>query len=359
MIKYIKNKILLIVLIYLSAFMLISPQKSITAVISSIELCGKVIIPTLFPFIFCSNLFISLGAPRMISRYLSPFTYRIFGVSGGGTLALILGMLCGYPIGAVCVSSLYKNGECSKNEAERLISYCNNAGPMFVISAVGVGILSNYKAGITLYLIQIFSALIYGVFLKFFRKENSSRNLYPSHDENNIEECVLDIGNGITQSIETIFKICGFIIIFSVITAAIPDSAYKPYISAFLEISAGIKALVDTNLNQFTLPLISAFLSFSGISVLAQVSAVVSPLKLSLKHYIIGKSIQGTISFTITFILMKAFPNSVPAFSSYTTLMYYVPTEKELIYSSLITIIFAVLVVLLLTVIAKISEKFD
>ena len=349
-----KNKIFTVLVIYLSAFMLICPEKSIGAVNSSITLCGKVVIPSLFPFIFCGNLLISLGFPRVVSRILSPYTYKLFGVSGGGTVALILGMLCGYPMGAVCVKSLYDKGELSKNEAERLLSYSNNAGPVFIISVVGVSLLSNYKTGLLLYFIHITVSLLFGLILRFFIKENSSRDLYPSRDE----KCdfILDLGNSITESVETIFKICGFIIIFSVITSAIPDNILKPYITAFLEISAGIKELC-VNQNSFTLPLISAFLSFSGISVLAQVSAVAKSL--SLKYYIWGKLIQSIISFSLTYVLTRLFPNALPVYSPEITMLYHIPTEKELIYSSLITVIFGLIVVLILAIIGKIADKHE
>ncbi len=334
--------------------MLISPEKSTSAVGSSLNLCGKAIIPSLFPFIFCGNLLISLGLPRITGRILSPYTTKLFGISGGSTVALILGLLCGYPMGAVCVKALYENGEISKNEAERLISYSNNAGPVFVISVVGVSYLSSYKTGVLLYLIHISTSLLYGFILKYYRKENSSRYLYPSRDE----KCdyILDLGNSITESIETIFKICGFIIVFSVITSAIPDNIFKPYITAFLEISAGIKEICVKQ-NTFTLPLVSAFLSFSGISVLAQVLAVTKGL--SLKHYIWGKIIQSIISFLLTYVFIRVFPKALTVFSSEVTILYHIPTERELIYSSLITIIFGFLVVLLLCLIGKIADRFE
>ncbi len=349
-----KNKIFIILLIYLSAFMLICPIKSINAVNTSISICGKVIIPSLFPFIFCSNLLISLGFPRLAGRFLSPYTRKIFGISGGGTVALILGMLSGYPMGAVCVKSLYEKGELSKNEAERLLSYSNNAGPVFIISAVGVSLLSSYKTGVLLYLIHITTSLLYGFILKFIKEENSSRYLYPSRDE----KCdyILDLGNSITESIETIFKICGFIIIFSVITSAIPENILKPYITAFLEISAGIKELCVKQ-NDFTLPLISAFLSFSGISVLAQVSAVARGL--SLKYYIGGKLMQGFISFSLTYFIVKLFPKAMPVFSLEKTILYHIPTEKDLIYSGLITVVFGFIVILLLAILGKFANKFE
>ena len=257
-------------------------------------------------------------------------------------------------MGAICVSSLYEKGELSKNEAEMLLAYSNNAGPVFIISAIGVSLLSNYKTGVILYLIHITTSLFYGLILKYFKKENSSRFLYPSRDEKN--EYLLDLGNTITKTIESTFKICGFIVIFSVITSAIPDSVFKPYITAFLEISAGIKE-ISIKENTFTLPLISAFLSFSGVSVMAQVSAVTKGL--SLKHYIIGKSIQACLSFLFTYIIMLIFPEVLPVFSPDTTLFYHIPTERELIYSSLITIIFGVLAILLLGLIGKIADRFD
>lgn len=57
---------------------------------------------------------------------------------GSGAFALAMGITSGYPVGAKVASDLYKDKLCSKIEAERLISFTNSSGPLFVIGAIGV-----------------------------------------------------------------------------------------------------------------------------------------------------------------------------------------------------------------------------
>ena len=44
-------------------------------------------------------------------------------------------------------SELYANNYISKTEAERLLAFCNNSGPLFILGSVGIAIYSNIKYG--------------------------------------------------------------------------------------------------------------------------------------------------------------------------------------------------------------------
>ena len=78
-------KLLLIVCVtYMAAAMIILPSKTMGAAETALLLCGNAVIPSLFPFIFCANIFISLGAAELAGRYLSGAMRPLFGVSGAG-----------------------------------------------------------------------------------------------------------------------------------------------------------------------------------------------------------------------------------------------------------------------------------
>lgn len=349
--------LIIICLIYLSAFMIISPTRSIESAEKSLFICGRIVIPTLFPFIFCANMFIALGLARIMSNYISKIMYPVFGVSGAGGLALVLGITSGYPVGASCAATLYKMGECSKTEAERLLTFCNNSGPMFIIGAIGVGMLKSYKIGIIFYIIHIISSLICGVIFKKYGKVQQSNELPGSRYESNIRSLSSDIANALNISIDTILKICGFVIIFAVFTSILPDTNYKKYIYAFIEITGGINELIANGIRPVTFPFISAFLSFSGLSVLAQVSSIITPAGLSIKPYIIGKSIQSVISFILTYLFFSFFPVSIDAFSYNKEYNVFIFTAEELIFKSLITVIICVVFITALIIVSKISYK--
>ncbi len=130
---------------YLICVMITNPAACISAAKEALRLCAEVVIPSLFPFFVCSNLLIGLGGARVLSRYLSRWMRPLFGIPGAGALAVVLGVVSGYPVGADCVAELYASGECTKTEAERMLAFCNNSGPLFVMGAIGVGMLNNPK----------------------------------------------------------------------------------------------------------------------------------------------------------------------------------------------------------------------
>lgn len=57
---------------------------------------------------------------------------KVLGVSAAGAYAVIVGALCGYPVGAKITSDLYENHQISESEAKYLLTFTNHASPVFV-----------------------------------------------------------------------------------------------------------------------------------------------------------------------------------------------------------------------------------
>jgi hypothetical protein len=83
--------------------------------------------------------------------------------------AFALGIIGGYPVGAKTAISLYQKKLCTKEEAERLLGFCNNSGPAFILGVVGVGVFSSSRIGILLYLVHIFSSITVGFLFRFYK----------------------------------------------------------------------------------------------------------------------------------------------------------------------------------------------
>lgn len=338
--KNIKKNILLILITYMTVLMIIEPQRAINAAEKAIKLCESTVIPSLMPFIFCSNMFIELGAGSVLGSVLSRVSRPLFGVPGSGGIAILLGLVSGYPIGAVCASSLYEKGECTKAEAERLLAFCNNSGPMFVIGTIGLAMARNYKLGIFLYLIHIASAIFTGFIFKYYKRTNKSRSLPPALDSSAISDTVLDFGFVIAKSIDTIIKICALVVLFAVFCELLPVDS--PYVYAFFEITGGINEIFKQGGN---LPIVSMFLAFSGISVIVQVVSVIAPSGLSVFPYICGKLMQSAIAFVLSLLTNKFMP-SITIFNGYTQIIHNTPSfnlSASLIALAIFTTLFALI----------------
>lgn len=356
--SYLTRGMLFASIIYMASAMIISPESSICAAKSALNICAEIVIPTLFPFIFCGNMLIALGAARIAGRFFSKAMYPLFGVSGEGALAFVLGIISGYPVGAVCAASLYSSGECSKTDAEKLLAFCNNSGPMFIIGSVGTGMLGNYKLGVFLYIVHILSAVICGMIFKNYQRGGAEKVLPPAREDADLKSAVLDIGAAVVKSVNTILLICGFVIVFSVFTRALPNFFLRDYLYAIFEITGGLASLLKGASTKI-LPLVSFFTAFSGLSVLAQVYAVIKPFGLSIKPYFTGKLLQGIIAFILTFFAMLITPIEEEALCQTFNPLFFQTSPQSLFIYSGISIGYLVIAATIVAAIFKVYNYYN
>ncbi len=290
--------------------LIIYPDTVINSAISAMSTCINVLFPTLFPFFVLSKIFIKSGGANMLGKIFNPFMRPVFGINGNGASAFILGILCGYPIGAKTAVDLYKNSYISKKEAENLICFSNNSGPLFIIGAIGIGMLSSKPAGIFLYTIHILSAITMGIILKFTLPEQ--KNIKPSKS-NIISKNIFT--SSVEESMQTIINVFAYVIFFGIIMA-ICEGAYlflpienllsifnintavsDSIICSFFEITTGIKKLSATdNALSLKLILVSFMLGWSGLSIHFQTKSVLENFDFSFIKYLSVKFTQGIIA---------------------------------------------------------------
>ena len=162
-------------------FVLITASSQVIVCASEgLRLCGELIVPSLFPFFVDSLLLGKLGFPEALGRCLSPLTRRLFHVSGKGATALFIGLTGGYPMGAAYLAELLERGEISPRETERLLGFCNNSGPAFLVGAIGAGVFDSAKAGHLLYIAHIQAALASGILLRSGNAPDEEHPLPPA-----------------------------------------------------------------------------------------------------------------------------------------------------------------------------------
>ena len=247
------------------------PVQSREAAKNALILCSDVLIPSIFPFLVCSNILVSLGAADKISKYAGKITRPLFSVGGSGALPIVLGFLSGYPCGAATVCSLYKNGSLTKNEANRLLAFSNNSGPLFIISAVGLGIFSSTSAGVILYVSHVLGAILCGIIFSFFAKKQESGTQQFAASAINSE-------NSISRAAESMLSLCGTVVFFSVVLSILRQSGVISFLTSFLcrlGLSTENAELFSCGLFEITtalfssasksIPCAAAVISFGGI----------------------------------------------------------------------------------------------
>ena len=127
-------------LLLLGGFLLYFPREASEGALSGLILSFKTVLPALFPYFVLSGLAVRLGTAGIPGRPFGRIMERLFHLPGGCAPALLLGLLGGYPVGARTGAELYASGRCSRSELSRLLSFCCNGGPGFILGFLGSGI---------------------------------------------------------------------------------------------------------------------------------------------------------------------------------------------------------------------------
>lgn len=334
-----KNYIIPFIFIVFTVGLVLFSNSNLVAAKKGLNLWANSVVPSLLPFFIATELLSSTNVVYILGKLFNPFMKPLFNVRGEGSFALLMGLISGYPTGAKIACSFRQNGICSKEECERLLSFTNNSGPLFIIGTVGISMFGNTTIGLLLFITHILACITVGIIFRFW-KYRSSLNLvnnvsYPNHDlSRNIGLLDLGeiIGNSITNSISTILMIGGFVVLFSVVisilnvshllqlcggiispfleTLSIPQSLTVPILTCFLEITNGINAISNVHLKSISINIVltSFFLGFGGLSVMLQVFSIIAKSDLSPKSYVIGKLLHGIISAFYTYLLIYFVP---------------------------------------------------
>ena len=270
-------------------------------------MCFEIIIPSLFPFFVCSGLLIYSGFGTVVAGYAKHIMRPLFNVAPAGAVAFVLGIISGFPSGAVCARDLYKCGNLSKAEAERLLSFCNNSGPLFIIGSIGTAIYAKPIYGVMLYLIHIISSVIVGIVFRNYGKHR--HNSPPTHVNTNEISIPQTVSVSLDMASKNILTVCFSIIFFSAIAqTALELLPLSPVLDALTsglcEFSTGVLKVsgLEEGIAE-KLILTSLIVGFSGLSVHLQVMSVTADSGLSLKPYIIGKCLHGIVATLITAVI--------------------------------------------------------
>lgn len=296
---------------------LLGYSKAVSAAITqALNLCVQVLLPSLFPFFVLSSMLISLGVVQRLSLVLEkPFRW-LFGLSGIFGASFLLGAAGGYPVGAKTVTALYRQGQCSQQEAEKALCFCNNAGPAFLISAVGSALLHDRRVGFKLYGIHLLSALMIGI---LNRENNIGVKCYGITAKSTQKASVSSLFlRAVTDSFSSFINVSAFVLIFAVISAilqqlplshslkALPGGGILWYglLSGILELTSGVSHLAQGNLpSAILLPSLSFLCGWGGFSVQFQTISLLQESGLSCRQYLKSKLLQGILAALITGIL--------------------------------------------------------
>ena len=210
--KRILNLIIISVLSLFLCVLITNPEVCQNGTFNGILLCGRVIIPALFPFTTCVVFIINSGVCNKL-RKISKITEFLNHLPAELFFIFIFSLMSGYPTGANLLNTALNNGNIKPKTAEKMLYFCVNAGPAFIISAVGCGILHSKALGVILVLSHTFSAFL----LMFISNLLSPCEIDSKPIKTEEMHPVDNFINSVFIASKNVLNICSVVILFSFI----------------------------------------------------------------------------------------------------------------------------------------------
>lgn len=280
----------------------------------ALQLWFERMIPSLFPFMVLSGLILRLNLGQLFALPLYPVLGRLYRISKTMCTTLFMGFFFGFPLGAKCVAEAYELKQLSKPQAQFLLSFCNNIGPVYLLSFALplLGFSENSDSGLKIAVIAIFFGipLLYGLILRntVYRHIPLAETILCGESIGRKTSFIPALDASVTSACAAITRLGGYMIFFIVCNLPLRQTALP---APALEITSGL------TLSKGILPpaLSMTFLTFGGLSCFAQTYTCIRDTDLSFRDYCFHKLLQSAIAFCLYALLFSVYSDRLPALS--------------------------------------------
>lgn len=279
--------------------MLMFPQETVRAAGDGLILWYTSLLPTLLPLSIFSNILITSGYFHYITKYLYAVVKPIYPISRAGVFPLFAGLLFGFPLGSKITADLVEKKELSKEEGNILICICNNLSPVFINSYVFRECLNRPDLLLFGFALLYLPPLIWGYFKLKKCTGCKNRDIKKTASRSQLNFKIIDAG--IMNGFETLTKLGGYIMLFSILNAFIrmlPHSGKltETLCAGILEVTNGIHAVTAIPSPTLRFGLALVFTAFGGICGLAQTASMIKDAGLSVTCYLKAKLLFALLS---------------------------------------------------------------
>ncbi|PAB58883.1 sporulation integral membrane protein YlbJ [Anaeromicrobium sediminis] len=343
----IRKALLLLLILSFICSIALNPKVSYEGAKLGVSTWINVVLPALLPFFIGTEMLIRLGFVRFIGTLLEPIVKPIFNVPGEGSFIFLMSIASGYPMGVKLTSQLREDNLISKEDGQRLLSFCSTSGPLFILGAVAIGMFQNKSLGILILISHYLGSLMTGFTFRFYKKSKSNnfslnKTTYSgkiktslSYMKNTNNSFGVIFSESVKKGMEVLFVIGGYIILFSVLIQIIKHGniiealtikissmpllgsldrkIYTALISGFIEITVGCRelSLIESLSFRNQAVFASLIISWSGLSIHAQSLSIISKTDLSCGIYIFSKVIHSFFSALLAFSLCIFYPHGL------------------------------------------------
>ncbi len=285
--------------------MILDSKTALSGAAQGIDLCMVTVIPSLFPFFVVSSFLTDaltgckIPFPNLLRKWA--------GIPEGAQSLFLIGLCGGYPVGAQCIARAAKSGTLTAPDGERMICFCNNAGPAFLFG-IGASLFPEMWLCWLLWGIHIISALV----VAFLTPKS------PMHTCRTFSVSSISFPNALRSAVQSIALVCGWVIVMRTIIAfcahwflwLLPSNC-QLLLVGLLEMTNGCVNLKALSSVGQKMQIFSVFLGFGGLCVLLQTRSALASSQLRGKFYFPGKVTQAAISYLLCVFLQPLLPKQM------------------------------------------------
>ncbi len=274
------------------ALCLIFPSVCAAGARKGLSVSLEAALPAIYPALILSCLLVRLATPSKEKAFLLPF---------------FLGLVCGFPVGAATVSGLVQNQTLSKKDGERLLFFCNNASPAFLISYCGETILKDFRKGVLLFFLQ--SVLSAACLFFFFGKRIFAHKKEIGEKTESKPLWWKSLPLALRDATNSFIYIISCIIFFSFLTELLRHlfslkNLPLALLGIFSELCGGLDRL-QSLAPHLAFPLCALGCGFGGCSVHLQTAGILENATLSPLSHLKGKLFFATVLFILALFFEK------------------------------------------------------
>ena len=337
------DSMVLVICIAFVLMLVIYSNTALNSAKNAINLCTEIVFPSLFPFFVVTSILSKTNFFKTAGRLLEPIMRPLFNVPGCGAFAFIIGITSGYPVGAKITSDLRNEKLLTRIEAERLLAFTNNSGPLFIIGAIAAGMLKRPDIGIVLLICHICACITTGILLRLYNPKKSilsdridslavmkkQRKLSKTCSAYNPPAWDEAFADAVSSSVMSMITISGYIVLFSVIIGLLIETGMIEFFAkiifvfcdpskikfdSVISLLSGVFEItnaIDMEIKSSSVPFIekvviaSAIMGWGGFSVHMQVLSIIKSTDIRISPYLFGKLLHAGFSALYTYIAFK------------------------------------------------------
>ena len=264
--------------------LILDGKTAVSGITAGLDICMRTLIPSLFPFFVLSTLVTGnlIGKTSFFGSVLS----GLCRMPQGTESLFLVGILGGYPLGAKNIADSYHSGQINQNDAVRMASFCNNAGPAFIFGILGP-LFPDQSWVWALWVIQVISGVLTGCILSGSSGTSVKMN----------QRYSVTITTALSGGVRSMALVSGWVILFRMVLEflnrwflwLIPIQSQVLF-TGFLELANGCLNLRQISGDSVRFLMSSVMLSMGGICVWMQTKSVFP--ELNMIHYLKGRAIH-------------------------------------------------------------------